>query len=534
MRQDLPHNFLFLIMSSNRPNQALDKSLMKAWIVELKNNKSIQNKWINGSILFNYYKSKSTNTTKEIKSLSSFNHKLALTVPKKFGSIFSQQIAEKINTKTVYHYQFILLNKATSIKTAKNKYKYIMNENEFNLLVAHTTTIHNNDNKNPTTSSSSTRTETAEGMALLPSINNSYANKIYPQEPPPPHDINLTQSLSSESDSTVILINSPPTPPTQRIPPPIQLPLNITTNPNDNSIIYALQLNLTRVDRRSNDGPQQISRDGEQFIPMHKKKQANEKERALVCLTCLSWGYADSKYSNSQKLRIAKAACNQVSYDCGFRTIIGFSQVQKWIRNLSTYLSTGQMGILSPNHNGGRKNYVLSVEQNNKGYLTYLWHHAIATLGPKATFSELTIAMNKKSLVQSDPRPTLNLHRIQVFRWFHDRLGKELSPIEKPLDTPTHIEKRINWVRKYYNLLTDDNAPVAYLDEKWFYTTNRRNKLKYLPLQPGETPGADKLYKSKMRCCCHPVKSMFLGVVARPRPELNFDGKIHIEHVCTS
>ena len=27
---------------------------------------------------------------------------------------------------------------------------------------------------------------------------------------------------------------------------------------------------------------------------------------------------------------------------------------------------------------------------------------------------------------------------------------------------------------------------------------------------------------------------MFLGVVARPRPELNFDGKIHIERVCTS
>ena len=104
-----------------------------------------------------------------------------------------------------------------------------------------------------------------------------------------------------------------------------------------------------------------------------------------------------------------------------------------------------------------------------------------------------------------------------------------MSPIEKPLDTLTHIQARIEWVRKYYDLLTDDDSPVAFLDEKWFYTTNRRNKLKHLPLQPGEAPGSDKLYRSKMRCRCHPVKSMFLGVVARPRPHLHFDGKIHIE-----
>ena len=58
--------------------------------------------------------------------------------------------------------------------------------------------------------------------------------------------------------------------------------------------------------------------------------------------------------------------------------------------------------------------------------------------------------------------------------------------------------------------------------------------MKYLPLQPDKAPGADKLYKSKMRCCCHPVNSMFFGVVACPCPDLNFDGKIHIKHVCIS
>ena len=55
--------------------------------------------------------------------------------------------------------------------------------------------------------------------------------------------------------------------------------------------------------------------------------------------------------------------------------------------------------------------------------------------------------------------------------------------------------------------------------------------MKFLPLQPGEEPGAEKLTRPKMRNRCYPVKAMFMGVVACPRKDKNFDGKILMERV---
>ena len=69
--------------------------------------------------------------------------------------------------------------------------------------------------------------------------------------------------------------------------------------------------------------------------------------------------------------------------------------------------------------------------------------------------------------------------------------GKEFAPTTKPLDTPQHIKQRNEWVRKWYDLLTNVNSPVAYLDEKWFYTTNRRRKMKKLPKGDDEQEGVN-------------------------------------------
>ena len=86
---------------------------------------------------------------------------------------------------------------------------------------------------------------------------------------------------------------------------------------------------------------------------------------------------------------------------------------------------------------------------------------------------------------------------------------------------------------KYFALLTNPHSPIAFLDEEWFYTTSRRAKLKCLPLQPGEEKGADRVKIPKMRNRQYPVKSMFLGVVARPRIDLPsmFDGRVFLKRV---
>ena len=86
-------------------------------------------------------------------------------------------------------------------------------------------------------------------------------------------------------------------------------------------------------------------------------------------------------------------------------------------------------------------------------------------------------------------------------------------------------------MRKYYNLLTNEKAPVTYLDEKWFYTTNRRRKIKKLPRSLDEEEGVDVAPPPKVQSRRFPVKAMFMGVVGRPLPEKGFDGRVHLERV---
>ena len=52
--------------------------------------------------------------------------------------------------------------------------------------------------------------------------------------------------------------------------------------------------------------------------------------------------------------------------------------------------------------------------------------------------------MNEKSSNSSETRCTLSLHRLQLYRWFIDNSGKEMSSKENPLDALDHKAKRKN------------------------------------------------------------------------------------------
>ena len=106
-----------------------------------------------------------------------------------------------------------------------------------------------------------------------------------------------------------------------------------------------------------------------------------------------------------------------------------------------------------------------------------------------------------------------------------------MSAKEKPLDSEEHCLLRKGWVIKNYGLLTCLFAAVAYIDEKWFYRTNRRRLIKFLKQGPHEKKGADNIIFPKMLSRRYPVKSMFMGVVGRPVPHRQFDGKIFMERV---
>ena len=74
---------------------------------------------------------------------------------------------------------------------------------------------------------------------------------------------------------------------------------------------FALTLSFTRTPR--------LSRNGEDVIFIHKRKQASENQRMMVLFTAIKWGWNDSSAIIKMKTIIAKATCGQVAYNYGFK-----------------------------------------------------------------------------------------------------------------------------------------------------------------------------------------------------------------------
>jgi hypothetical protein len=176
------------------------------------------------------------------------------------------------------------------------------------------------------------------------------------------------------------------------------------------------------------------------------------------------------------------------------------------------------------------------MEAVHPGYLHELWRYSIKIKGSGATFQELAETMNEKSAAPTEERTELNISSRQLANWFKKNGGKQRSSKEKPLLTKQMKEKRRAWVNEWGHLLSNPHAPVAFLDEKWFYKCNRQRKLKDLPLNADkEPPGADsRVFSPKATSRQFPVKVMYMGIVGRPNAERNFDGKILLLRVSKS
>ena len=108
--------------------------------------------------------------------------------------------------------------------------------------------------------------------------------------------------------------------------------------------------------------------------------------------------------------------------------------------------------------------------------------------------------------------------------------GKEKRAVEKPLLTTEHRHQRKEWAACHFEKLQSTSTPVAFLDEKWFYTTSRRRRIKHLP--KGQHEEVEPTYVlPKIRSRRYPVKVMFLGVVACPNRDHNFDGRVFLKRV---
>mmetsp|Transcript_22699 Transcript_22699/g.53836 ORF Transcript_22699/g.53836 Transcript_22699/m.53836 type:complete len:948 (+) Transcript_22699:244-3087(+) len=273
---------------------------------------------------------------------------------------------------------------------------------------------------------------------------------------------------------------------------------------------------------------------GNDGIEVGTRKQASERMRSCAVFLSELWGYRDTNKSWDERQRIATAACNLIAYDHGYPRSTGSSQLGKWYDQAKKDISAGKSSALSRTFIR-RVSYTDGIEAAHPGYLHELYRYAVRTRGILATFAEITETMNSKSATSDEIRPTLRLHRLQMYRWFICNNGKELSAKEKPLLTNKLKAERVAWVGRWGDLFRKEDTPVCYLDEKWFYTSSRRRKIKYLPPGPGEEADDALIVRPKIRSRRYPVKVMYLGVVARPVKDeakgIDFNGRIALKRV---
>ena len=131
-------------------------------------------------------------------------------------------------------------------------------------------------------------------------------------------------------------------------------------------------------------------------------------------------------------------------------------------------------------------------------------------------------------------RANLRLNKYHFWQFFQKFDGCLVRPITKPRLTNEQKKERVSWEKSMKETMETfgDDFFVCFLDEKWFYTTSRRRKLKILPCAEFEEPEVVEAQMPKLWNRRFPLKVMLFGVTDPPDESRNFDGKILMKQVC--
>ena len=141
------------------------------------------------------------------------------------------------------------------------------------------------------------------------------------------------------------------------------------------------------------------------------------------------------RYAN--KLWLDKAGTRIIAYDAGYSRPFGYSKFMQWDNEVSTLLSSGDTTVVTylKTLTKGSLAYAGYLEKKNSWYLHEMYRYSINTIGSKAGFYTISECINERSRIRPEARDDLNLMQRNVTSWFSDNGGKEISPIEDPLDT---------------------------------------------------------------------------------------------------
>ena len=186
--------------------------------------------------------------------------------------------------------------------------------------------------------------------------------------------------------------------------------------------------------------------------------------------------------------------------------------------------------------------FTTKIQQLYPELLHSLFRYAGNTHGYDANTSILVSSMNDKSkaLYPNCPvRGKLELSKYNFTRFFKENKGIIKQPTTKPRLTDNHKKSRVVFSKTNKRRLHKKRSKGAkhvsfnycFIDEKWFYIFTNRKKTKYLPGAKFEKLSDVIQPARKIRSRRYVTKVMFMGIVAPPSFEHNFDGKIMLKRV---
>lgn len=242
-----------------------------------------------------------------------------------------------------------------------------------------------------------------------------------------------------------------------------------------------------------------VSRSGLEDIQVHKRKEMDERTRSLTLLLYNEVMSKSPKLSSAERKDVLKDAATIVMYDQGYEKVSGITKINKtWYRRLLAYFKTGDGRTPLKNKSKGRFSYRDKIEAEHPGYITELYRKAEQRMGWQGSFPAMAAKINMISRTPPyDNKPDLMLTGAHLRRHFRLLGGKLKSPVEKPYKTADQQKETLDWAitMKERRRQKGRNFHVCFLDEKWFYTTSRRRKIKVLPQQDGEDPANVPTYR---------------------------------------
>lgn len=260
-----------------------------------------------------------------------------------------------------------------------------------------------------------------------------------------------------------------------------------------------------------------------------------ESTKWAITSTILQTNYKDVSIRDQKE--ITKYISTYFSYVGGYASVVGdFFTFRTWLIDYVAARNEGRLEyVFKSKKKCSKIPYIDDFEEKFPGFLHECYRYGTSIAGCDAYLPTLLHLMEeyaKSNYPHCPTRKSLTMNKYHFRLFFTKFNGTYFAPTTKPRLNSDQIANRLKWAIKWKEWLRQPRHQrhCVFLDEKWFYISTKRRKIRKLPPHPlTETKEDAFTPQPKTTSRRFPTKVMFQGLVSRPYPEHGFNGSIMLK-----